>query len=455
MPSAIKPPLPTESTQDDMPNSPLTFNSPRKPRIAGFFRFLGTVVLGILFGSTLFLAWLTFATTEEQRQNLFAPLYETQNIVQSITGLQTPTSLLVMGVDMPGRRGGDPYEGVRSDTMMLVKMDPGAKTISVISVPRDSRVQLARGKGVDKINAAFAYGGPTLAKETVEQNFGLTLDHMVVINTAGVRDVIDAMGGIDVYIDKPMRYKDYTAKLFIDFQPGYHHLNGSQAEGFLRFRHDPLGDIGRVRRQQVFISAVLRRLKDPTVWLSVPNIINVGMKYVITDLSTSDLIAMAAFAKDVPPSGFQVATLPGHSGMIGGGSYWTVDNASATALINRMILGLIPAPAPTDTTLVEPTVGILYSKTHQADLEAWKALFAEAGVKVSCQSRERQRPTQFIVHNMAMRTEDFDKIRHISPAFANLQLIFAPIGSTFETNSCGNTDYTIVLGENTRSLSDQ
>ena len=211
---------------------------------------------------------------------------------------------------------------------------------------------------------------------------------------------------------------------------------------------------GRVRRQQVFLSAIMKRLKDPTVWLSIPHVIDVGMKYVVTDLTPADLIGMATFAKGVEPSGFQVGTLPGHPGMIGGGSYWIVNPDDSEKLINRLFLGIIPTPETADLKRIS-TVGLLYSKTHAADLPAWQAKIEEEGFAVQCKASQRQRPTQFIVHHMGKTNADFDKIRHISPAFANVQLIFSPYGSTFESNSCGNTDFTLVLGDNTRSLSDQ
>lgn len=450
--SSTKPPLPPDSLPvNNFPPLP-----PKQAKGKAILRLSFTILLGILFGMAMFLAWLTYGTTEEQRQKLFSQFQESKNIVQSFTGLQQTTHVLVMGVDLPGtyRDGGDTFKGVRSDTMMLTRLDPIEKTISVISVPRDSRVSISRGHGTDKLNAAFAYGGPELTKETIQDNFGITVDHIFVVNTAGVREVVDALGGIDVRIDKPMHYNDFSAHLYINFQPGEHHLNGSQAEGFLRFRHDPLGDIGRVRRQQVFLSAIMKRLKDPTVWLSIPHVIDVGMRYVLTDLTPADLIAMATFAKSVQPSGFQVGTLPGHPAMVGGGSYWIVNQEDAEKLINRLYLGIVPSPDVEE--LKRPiTVGLLYSKTHTADLAAWQAKIEEAGLTVQCKAPQKQRPTQFIVHNMGKTSANFDQIRHISPAFENVQLIFSPYGSTFETNSCGNTDFTLVLGDNTRSLSNQ
>lgn len=165
--------------------------------------------------------------------------------------------ILLMGVDAPNRRLGgkevDLFEGTRTDTMMLMRVDAGKKRVSVVSIPRDSKVYISGSRGIDKINAAHALGGPDLAVQTVQDSFGIPIDNFMVINFQGVRDLVNAIGGIDLYIEKPMHYTDHTAKLFIDFEPGNTHLNGEQAEAFLRFRHDQLGDIGRIRRQQQFI----------------------------------------------------------------------------------------------------------------------------------------------------------------------------------------------------------
>lgn len=453
-----KPPHPPSENPMSAPENtpqfiPLSEIERRQKKPFAFLKFLTTVVLGILFGMALFLVWLVFATTEEQRERLFSPIFETTSAVQGFAGLQSPITMLVMGVDVdrPGSQGNS-FEGVRSDTMMLVKLDPSENTINIISIPRDSRVSIP-GYGTDKVNAAFAYGGLDKAKETVQSNFGVTLDRTLVINTAGVRDVVDALGGIDVYVDQPMRYRDYSAKLFIDLQPGLHHLSGSQAEGFLRFRHDALGDIGRIRRQQVFMSAVLKRIKDPTVWLSLPHVIDVGRQYIQTDMNNAELISIATYAKGIGQSGFQVGTIPGGGGMGGGVSYWNVDPQRAEMLINRLIQGVVPLEESTQTD-VAVTVGLLYTKKHSEDVTYLEAQVEAQGWKVACRSPQRSRHTQLVVHNMAKTSGDFDKLRHISSAFENLQLIFAPVGSTFETNSCGNTDFTIVLGDNTRSLTE-
>lgn len=143
-------------------------------------------------------------------------------------------------------------------------MTPGAADYRVVD-PRDTRVRLP-GFGVAKINAANVVGGPALTAQVVSQLLGgIPIDRYVRLNTEALEALIDAVGGVEVYVPEPMHYVDRTQQLFITLQPGWHRLNGKQAHHFARFRHDQLGlgDIGRVQRQQELLRALSRELLSP------------------------------------------------------------------------------------------------------------------------------------------------------------------------------------------------
>lgn len=454
-----RPQDPNNAQQNDPTNinsNPFVANANR-PQIkrSSPLHTLLAIVFGVMLGVVLFGGWFWLTATDEQKRELLNGAFDAPSVVaSSITGLQTPKTVLVMGVDLGQGRLHDSFEGVRSDTMILLRLDPPSKKMNVISIPRDSRVELAGRRGIEKINAAFALGGPELAVKTVEQNFGVHIDDYLVINTQGVRDVVNALGGIDLYVDKPMHYKDYSAKLFIELEPGQHHLTGEEAEGYVRYRHDALGDIGRIRRQQIFAGAVLHKLKDPTALLALPNVLEVSKKYLLTNMSNPDLVSIAAFAKNVPFNEVNLATLPGSSGMSGGGSYWFVNADMATQVLKRLMTGYVPAPSTTETSSSTklPSVGILYTTKHKADMQQLDALLTKEGYRVVCKTRNIAHPTQVIVHNMAQSNASADKLRALSPLISDSQLIFSPHGSTFDTNSCASTDYTLILGDNTRAL---
>lgn len=148
--------------------------------------------------------------------------------------------------------------GKRTDTIMLVSVPPGGKP-ALISLPRDSYVDVP-GHGLDKINAAFAYDGPKLLEQTVEQNTGLRIDGYLEIGLGGFADVIDALDGIRMCLPKAILDKDSH----LDLPKGCQTLDGTNALGYVRMRKaDPLGDLGRVQRQRAMLAAVASKAASP------------------------------------------------------------------------------------------------------------------------------------------------------------------------------------------------
>ena len=158
----------------------------------------------------------------------------------------------MLGVD---RRPPDSREtqvdGTRSDTMMLVRADPGSGEVKLLSIPRDLLVEV--GPGVqDRINAAYAYGGVEQAKAAVENATGVTVDRYAVVSFAGFEEVVDAMGGVemDVEDELPPKY---------GIEDGPQTLDGRQALYYARFRGTPDADLGRIERQQRLVAALRKR----------------------------------------------------------------------------------------------------------------------------------------------------------------------------------------------------
>lgn len=364
--------------------------------------------------------------------------------------------ILVMGVDAPnksiGRKNEDSFEGTRTDTMMLARVNADKKQVSLVSIPRDSKVYIAGSRGIDKINAAHAIGGPELAVQTVQDSFGIPIDNFIVINLRGVRDLVDALGGIDVYVEKRMHYTDRTAGLYIDFQPGPQHMNGKQAEAFLRFRHDHLGDIGRIRRQQQFIAAVTKKLREPGVVFKIPNIVKLADQYVETDLNTNDLLTLAFFGKDLNMNSLRTATLPGHPGGVRV-SYWVIDPEPAQMILDRLILDN-PKPQFGDREQSDQPlkVGLYYDPSlANAIPELVKSIEAKNNFQVVCKDARRRSSTQIIEHTGRVTDSLTDTLRGANAMLGNARLIFAPVGTTFENNACSvGEDYTLILGADSR-----
>ena len=212
--------------------------------------------------------------------------------------------------------------GARSDTMMLVHISKSRDNAVVISIPRDSLVTVPEHIGLDgktkvpetqaKINAAFAWGGAPLLIQTIEAKTNLRIDHYVEVNFAGFKNVVDALGGIQVCSKVPIN--DPQSHLVMD--AGVHTLNGIESLKYVRTRDfDGLGDIGRMQRQQQFVSAVFRKATSTGVLLNpfkVKDLISAVFKTVKTDetLNQSDIVNLAKQIKNLSPSKMRTMTIP-------------------------------------------------------------------------------------------------------------------------------------------------
>jgi LCP family protein required for cell wall assembly len=172
------------------------------------------------------------------------------------------TTYLIAGSD---KRGTDESKGARADTIMLLNVPPSGRT-ALVSIPRDTYAAIP-GHGMNKINAAFAYGGAPLLVESVEELTGLTVDHYVEVGFGSVTELVDAVGGVKLCLDQTV--KDKEAKL--DWKKGCHVSDGATALAFSRMRkYDALGDIGRTARQRQVVSAVMKKTMSPANFL-LPN----------------------------------------------------------------------------------------------------------------------------------------------------------------------------------------
>jgi LCP family protein required for cell wall assembly len=245
-------------------------------------------------------------------------------------------NVLLMGVDSNGRDT-ERFTGCRSDTMMIASLDPKTHKVSLVSLPRDSRVRIADNHGVDNINAAHALGGPELAVKTVSEDFAVPIDHYIVIDVQGLKKVFEVLGPVDVLVEKPMHYRDRAGRLNIALEPGVVTMDAAKLEEYVRFRHDAKGDIGRIERQQWFMRQVKKKLEEPQVILKLPQLFKLAGDYVRTDLSVEEMAKLAAFSKDIKPSEIQTAMLPGVGTTIFGGSYWLPNAESAAIVLHRML----------------------------------------------------------------------------------------------------------------------
>ncbi|MBV9607125.1 MAG: LCP family protein [Solirubrobacterales bacterium] len=203
----------------------------------------------------------------------------------------SPQTILLVGSD---HRAGTPFRDVNTDTMMLVRLDPSSKTINLLSVPRDLRVQIPEGGGLatGKLNAAYYFGGPGLLVKILQQQVfpGLKVNHVIDVGFGGFEKMINAIGC--VYTDVDHRYYNNTAVTdysSIDIQPGYQKLCGADALSFVRFRHTD-SDIVRNARQQDFIRWAKSQFSQDQVITEEATLLNIFGHNATTDhnLHTTD-----------------------------------------------------------------------------------------------------------------------------------------------------------------------
>ncbi|MCP9881162.1 LCP family protein [Cyanobium sp. Alchichica 3B3-8F6] len=189
----------------------------------------------------------------------------------------TNLDILLLGTDVGGGN---------TDVIASLRVDGGITRIT--QVPRDTYIE-AEGYGPHKINALYSLGGTDLVKRELARKLGRPITHHVVVNLAAIRRMADALGGIEVDVPKRMAYTDHSQGLTIDLQPGLQTLKGRDLEGFLRFRHDAMGDIGRLERQQLALQALFRKLTRPEHLVRLPVLLAAAGKDLKTDLGPMEL----------------------------------------------------------------------------------------------------------------------------------------------------------------------
>ena len=262
--------------------------------------------------------------------------------------LTNRVNILLLGVDDTDKElPGDTAR--RSDTMMVASISPENGTINLLSLPRDTKVNIPGRKGYDKINHAYAYGGVQLAQRTVEQFLQIPINYYVVINWQAFIKVIDTLGGVDLYVEHDMNYQDPYAELDIDITKGYQHLDGKKAGQYVRFRSDELGDIGRVQRQQRFLKALAKETMQVSTIFKVPALVNTLDQYVETDMSAMTMIKVGNSLKSFDSNNLMSEMLPGDFATIDGLSYWLPDKEQTQQLVQTMFLSEVAGGSKKNT----------------------------------------------------------------------------------------------------------
>ncbi len=310
--------------------------------LLGIFLPLGIIVLGLL----LFLMFRPMETASGGKTTAYHVMMRaiTSDPLPTYFDHQRDIYALFVGLDH------DPPH--RSDTVMLAHIDLNTLQSRVLSVPRDLRVQMPSG-GWDKLAHAYVYGrqrdndGVAWVKQSVEGLLGIEATYYFVIKFDGFVKLVDSVGGVNIDVKKALKYRDRAQDLVIDIPAGEQHMDGEQLLKYVRFRHDALGDIGRMQRQQNAIHALIAALKRGRSYTRIPAIIGAMSDTFETNLRLDQIAALARAVPDIQDDYIQSMTLFSDSTTIDGISYQVTDSKSVAEAL--AFLEDLSPPVETET----------------------------------------------------------------------------------------------------------
>ena len=226
-------------------------------------------------------------------------------------------NILIVGCDEIENYG-------RADTIVFLSISPKTKDVLILSIPRDTRVEIPE-RGMDKINHAYAFGGKKLISETVSLFLDMPIHFYAIADFIGFVNIIDELGGIEIDVEKEMHYVDKAGGLDINLSPGKQMLDGEKSLQYIRFRQDKLGDLGRIKRQQKLALAVIEKMMNFDSIAKIPQISEGMNEYIETDIKVQDAIALANLFKGTNQEKFNVETVQGEPVYIKGVSYLEPD----------------------------------------------------------------------------------------------------------------------------------
>jgi len=284
-----------------------------------------------------------------------------------------------------------------NDTIILAHVDPRSNKINLLSIPRDTLAEIPH-YGRTKINAAHFIGGPELAIETVSNFLDVPIDGYFVMNPDVSIKLVDMIGGLRIYVDKDMYYEDKAGKLYINLKKGWHTLSGTEANGYLRYRMDPLGDINRIQRQQNFATALLKKIIHPQNIWRIPMIAGLARESTKTNLSLGELFRLGNLARGLNEEDLTTILVPGDFSTGEAKPCFWIADAGETEKILRSYFG--------------KTASSSY-ETQELKSDYYVSIFNNTG------NREKILPilqklykTKYVVSNItATRREDYTKTK--------------------------------------------
>lgn len=290
-------------------------------------------------------------------------------------------------------KGDEGTTGQRSDTIMILHVDPSQQKAAILSIPRDLYVPIP-GNGKDKVNSSFSIGGPQLLIRTIKEALGIEINHYVEIDFTGFERIVNTIGGVKVYSDYPAR--DEMTGLDLPLA-GCNEVDGYQALAFVRSRYYETyergrwvsganSDIDRIARQQDFIRRIMKKavssgLGNP---LTLNRLIGIGVDNVRVDqqMSTKDITTLARRFRSIDPDTVDMITLPTYDAFVGDAAVQLMDAAKAREYIDRLN-GIVSAPPPASVKPADVAVAVLNGNGVTGGASIAASSLGQAGFRVA------------------------------------------------------------------------
>ncbi len=245
-------------------------------------------------------------------------------------------TVLVLGTDVVQPNELRDWNG-RSDLILVIVYNRKNNRVAVISVPRDSVVYLKRRSGeisAARINSTNHLGGYQLARRAVEALLNIKIDKVVVFSITGFQELVDKIGKLEIKVPKQLSYHDHKQNLDIEIAAGKQLMDGGTLIKFLRYRDKDQGDIGRIKRQQIFFRAAIKKLTEPAVIIKAPELAKKASELFLTDMSTREMLSLGNKLRSVPKRNYSGYLVPGDFAKDGS---WTVKQLELHAMMSKII----------------------------------------------------------------------------------------------------------------------
>lgn len=258
-----------------------------KSKIKKFFKFLVIfiVLLGLGLAGTVYYIdkylWNNVYTNDVQTSQKSHGVFNTVKHMVS----NKPYTVLITGVDGTNIKDG------RTDTIIIATVNPKTNKISMLSIPRDTRLYIAKKQRYDKINAAYVYGGIEETINTLSKTFDIPINYYATVDFTGLQKAVDLLGGVEINVEEDMTFPDRITHTQFTLHKGVQKLNGIQALNYARFRYDAEGDFGRNRRQQQVVKAILKETMSLKNASKIKELFEAMGDHAKTNLSFDEIVA--------------------------------------------------------------------------------------------------------------------------------------------------------------------